>query len=110
MKQRTDICVTFIIKKLKVKLKILILFFFLNYLTSESQTLQLKIIGKTSIETKIIDSIGYSIKKQNAKQIIEEINLVTKKLTELGYINNQILEEKKKMTAVILPNFHLKKE
>lgn len=78
-----------------MKSKILILFFFLNYLTSKSQTIQLKITGKTTIETEAIDSIGYSAKQESVKLIIEEINSVSKKLKETGYINNQILEKKK---------------
>ncbi|PZX92546.1 hypothetical protein DOS84_15640 [Flavobacterium aquariorum] len=64
-------------------------------MTSTSQTLQLKIIGKTKIETSIIDSIGYATKHQNTKQLIEEINSTRKKLSEVGYIENKILEEKK---------------
>ncbi|MGQ7945336.1 hypothetical protein [Flavobacterium sp. WC2509] len=76
-----------------MKSKILILFFLLTYLTSKSQTIQLKIIGQTTFETKIIDSIGYSKEKQNTKQIIEEINTISKKLSETGYINNQLLDK-----------------
>jgi hypothetical protein len=64
-------------------------------LTSQSQTIQLKIIGKTTAETKIIDSIGYSATPQNAKLLLNEINTISKKLKETGYINNRILENKK---------------
>jgi hypothetical protein len=92
-----------------VKSKILILFFFLTYLTSKSQTIQLKIIGKTATETKIIDSIGYSTKQQNAKLIIEEINIVSKKLKEIGYINNQLLGEKKENDSAYIARISLEK-
>ncbi len=60
-----------------------------------SQNLQLRMIGKTSIETRTIDSIGYSIKHQSIKLINEEIDLFSKKLTETGYINHQFFEKKK---------------
>ena len=93
-----------------MKLKILILFFFLTYLTSKSQTIQLKIIGKTTAETKIIDSIGYSAKQQNAKQVVEEINIISKKLKETGYINNQILEKKKENDSSYIVKMSLEKQ
>lgn len=74
-------------------------------MTSTSQTLQLKIIGKTKIETSIIDSIGYATKHQNTKQLIDEINSTRKKLSATGYIENKILEEKREndsnYTAII---------
>ncbi len=92
-----------------MKLKILILFFFLTYLTSKSQTIQLKIIGNTTTETKIIDSIGYSTKQQNAKQAIEEITIISKKLKEIGYINNQILEKKKENDSSYIAKLSLEK-
>jgi hypothetical protein len=69
-----------------------------------SQTFQLKIVGKTTTETATIDSIGYTTKHQNIKQLIEEINSTRKKLSENGYIENKILEKKKNdssYTAII---------
>lgn len=93
-----------------MKSKIIILFFFLTYLTSKSQALQLKIIGKTAVETKTIDSIGYSTKHQNAKQIINEINIVSKKLTKIGYINNQILDKIKENDSSYLGKISLAKK
>lgn len=59
------------------------------------QTFQLKIIGKTTIETATIDSIGYTAKHSNTKQLIDEINSTRKKLSENGYIENKILENRK---------------
>lgn len=78
-------------------------------MASKSQNIQLKIIGKTTTETKIIDSIGYTPKLQNAKKTIEEVNIVVKKLTEIGYINNQILEEKKENDSSYITKLSLKK-
>ncbi|WP_254454453.1 hypothetical protein [Flavobacterium sp. M31R6] len=83
-----------------MKSKILILLFLFNHLTSTSQTLQLKIIGKTTIETALIDSIGYVAKHQNTKQLIDEINSTRKKLSATGYIENKILEEKKENDSI----------
>ncbi len=78
-------------------------------MTSKSQTIQLKITGKTATETKIIDSIGYSPKHQSAKLIAEEINIVSKNLKELGYINNQILEKKKENDSSYITKISLGK-
>jgi hypothetical protein len=78
-----------------LKSKITILFFILNYLTCNSQNFQLIITGKTTIETKIIDSIGYASTQQNAKQAIQEIDTFTENLSKKGYIESQILEKKK---------------
>ena len=64
-------------------------------MTSISQTFHLKITGKTTIETATIDSIGYTAKHSNTKQLIDEINSTRKKLSENGYIENKILENRK---------------
>jgi hypothetical protein len=81
--------------KSKLKLKLFILISLLNYLTSNSQTIHLKIIGNSNIETKTIDSIGYTIKQQNTNVLFKEIDSINKKLSKIGYINNQILEKRK---------------
>jgi hypothetical protein len=47
------------------------------------------------IETKTIDSIGYTIKQQNTNVLFKEIDSINKKLSKIGYINNQILEKRK---------------
>lgn len=86
------------------------MFFLFIHLTSKGQTLQLKIIGKTTIETRTIDSIGYSTKQQNAKELNEEIKLVSKKLTEIGYINNRILEKNKENDSTYIAKISLEKK
>ena len=52
----------------------------------------MKIIGNTTAETKTIDSIGYLSKHQNTKFVIEEINQLSQKLSQNGFIENQITE------------------
>jgi hypothetical protein len=78
-----------------LKSKFVILIFLFYHLTSAGQTFQLKVIGTTIIENNTIDSIRYSSSHQNTKQLLEEINFVSKNLSKIGYINNQILEKKK---------------
>lgn len=65
-------------------------------MASIGQTLELKIIGNTTTETKIIDSLDYSTKHQNTKGLIDEINSTRRKLSNHGYIENQILEQTKR--------------
>ncbi|MBF4470213.1 hypothetical protein IRZ80_02305 [Flavobacterium sp. HJJ] len=96
-------------KEIKLKSKILILLFFLLHLTSQSQTIQLKIIGKTPLETNTIDSISYSQKQQNVKTTIEEINILSRKLKDNGYINNQILEKNRENDSVFYAKISLGK-
>jgi hypothetical protein len=59
-------------------------------MASKAQDFHLKIIGSSTAETKTIDSIGYITKHQNAKFITEEINQLSKKLSQNGFIENQI--------------------
>jgi hypothetical protein len=91
---------------LKFKILILILFLF-NLTTSTGQTFQLKIVGKAKNETAIIDSIGYVTKHTNSKQLYEEINFARKRLSENGYIENQVLENKKENDTTYLAIFSL---
>ncbi|TRX34737.1 hypothetical protein FNW52_12990 [Flavobacterium sp. ZT3R18] len=75
-----------------MKTKIFLVVIFLFSLTSRAQDFHLKIIGNTATETKTIDSIGYLSKHQNTKLILEEINQLSGKLSQIGYIENQIIE------------------
>jgi hypothetical protein len=75
-----------------LKTKILLVVIFLFSLASRAQDFHLQIIGNTTAETKTIDSIGYISKHQNAKFIIEEINQLSEKLSQNGYIEKQITE------------------
>jgi hypothetical protein len=75
-----------------LKTKILLATIFLFSLALRAQDFRLKITGSTTIETKLIDSIGYPAKHQNTKSIIEEINQLSRKLSQNGFIENQITE------------------
>lgn len=60
--------------------------------TITAQEFQLKIIGQTDDEIKIIDSIGYLSKHKNTKSIIDENGLFYEKLIRKGYTESQFLE------------------
>ena len=55
---------------------------------SGAQNFQLQILGKSEAETRIIDSLKYNSKHKNIKSIKEEINETSKRLSQLGYIDN----------------------
>ena len=72
-----------------------IFFLFILFLVSSNTSAQnfyLKIIGQTEKETKIIDSVGYVLKHQNTKSIIDENNSFYQKLTQKGYTESQFAE------------------
>jgi len=73
----------------------------------QAQKLHLKIFGKTDTETKTIDSIGYTSEYSNAKSIVDESNLLSDKLTKSGYIENQILSNKKTNDSTFVFDFSL---
>ncbi|WP_281322701.1 hypothetical protein [Flavobacterium aestivum] len=91
-----------------MKTKTLHILIFLFSTISWSQDFHLKIIGSTNTETKIIDSVGYTPKHQNTKSISEEINQFSKKLSQNGFIENQIIETIKINDSNYLTKFDLK--
>lgn len=68
---------------------ILFLFFGTNCF---SQNFHLKIIGNSPKESKVIDSLKYNPIHTNAKNLIDEVKSTSERLTKIGYIENQILE------------------
>ena len=67
------------------------------------------ITGSNSLETKTIDSLQYNTIHKNIKSISEEINRISGKLSEIGYIDNSNLEFTKKDSSYVA-NFALGKK
>jgi len=59
------------------------------------QQLYLKIEGATQDQTKTIDSLEYKKSFSNAKGVLDEANLFSKKLLQAGYLEQQLIENKK---------------
>ena len=76
------------------KLFLLVAFMVFSWNIS-AQQLYLKIVGQTEKETKLIDSLGYILKHNNAKAILDENDAFAEKLTKIGFLENQIIENKK---------------
>ena len=66
---------------------LLFIFIFIFSWNSSAQNFHLQIIGKTDLETKIIDSLNYITKHKNTKSLKDEINKLSTKLSQIGYID-----------------------
>lgn len=53
-----------------------------------AQSFELRITGKSALETKTIDSLGYNLKHTNTKSIETEVNKIAHSLSRIGYIDN----------------------
>ncbi|MDR6967881.1 hypothetical protein J2X31_001895 [Flavobacterium arsenatis] len=80
------------------------------YLNCFGQNLHLKIEAENENATKTIDSLNYKKVHENAKSAIDEGNLVSDKLTKLGFIENEILENKKLNDTTFNFNFVIGKK
>ncbi|KAB1155739.1 BamA/TamA family outer membrane protein [Flavobacterium luteum] len=77
---------------------------------ASAQKLHLLIATKIEAEKKIIDSMGYKSKHENGKSIVDEVNQLSEKLTQNGYIENHVLETTKPNDSTFLWNFSLGKK
>jgi hypothetical protein len=73
-----------------LKKQLLLLFSLLYIGNSFSQTLYLKVGGKTIQESKTIDSIGYKKTFSNANEIVQETNYLSENLFRLGYLEQKM--------------------
>ncbi|MBC7845042.1 MAG: hypothetical protein H7Y10_00950 [Flavobacterium sp.] len=83
------------------------LFLLIIGLNCSAQNFQLRMIGGSDSENKVLDSLNYNSKHNNVKSITDEINLTTEKLSKIGFIENQILETKKENDSNYLAKFSL---
>lgn len=67
-----------------------ILLFLLFAFGLKAQTLHLKIEGKNTQETQVIDSIAYKNQHDNGKSVAEEAALLSNTLTKAGYLENEM--------------------
>jgi len=72
-----------------------------------AQNLQLKISGKNETEIRVIDSIGYLSKHENAKLIFEETDAFAEKLTKIGYLEQHIESNEKPNDSTFLFRYSL---
>lgn len=90
--------------------KFLLLISFLFTLLSAqlySQNLELKVIGKDSIETKVIDSLGYENYFKDYASLKTEVDSLRKRLLTMGYINSKLLKLEKENDSLFEAYFNL---
>jgi hypothetical protein len=88
---------------------LLILFLCLFGYSLKAQNVYLKVEGTNAFETKKIDSIGYQNRFENAKSIIEETALLSKKLFENGFLESENLGNIKTNDSTFLFQYKLGK-
>lgn len=92
---------------MKFNLSIL-LFFFIQF--SFSQQFEMLVEGKSILETKKIDSIGYVKKHKTVASILEEQKSLEQKLQYKGYFQNELLLQTKLNDSVFYFKYHLKNQ
>jgi len=72
-----------------------------------AQNFRLQITGSSTFENKVIDSLKYTSTHTNAKSISDEINSMSERLSKIGYIENQVLENTKENDSIYIAKFRL---
>lgn len=92
---------------MKINLSILLLFFVMH---SYSQKFEMRVEGNSILETKTIDSVGYTKKHPTVASIIEEQKLLEQKLQYKGFFQNELLLQTKLSDSIFFFKYHLKKQ
>ena len=90
-----------------MKLFTLFLLFLIVELNCSAQNFHLQIIGSSDSENKVLDSLNYNSNHKNTKSISDEINLTSERLSEIGFIENRILENTKENDSSYIAKFNL---
>ncbi len=64
-------------------------------------------MGISDVETKVIDSLHYDTNHKNAKSISTEGNMMVEKLSKIGYIESQVVENTKKNDSTYIAKLSL---
>lgn len=93
-----------------MKSTLILLFFLIFCLNCSAQNFRLLISGSNPLETKTIDSLKYNTNHKNTQSVSEEVIKLSKKLSEIGYIDNSTQEFNKVKDSVYTANFTLGKK
>ena len=85
----------------------LLLFFLIFGLNCSAQNFHLRLVGSSDSENKVLDSLNYNSNHKNTKSISDEINLTSERLSEIGFIENRILENTKENDSSYIAKFNL---
>lgn len=88
--------------------RLFILFLFsLFFAEVYSQNLELKVIGNDSLETQVIDSLGYENYFKDYTSLKTEVDSLNKRLLTIGYINSKLVHLKKESDSLFKALFSL---
>lgn len=93
-----------------MKSTLILLFFLIFCLNCSAQNFRLLISGSNPLETKTIDSLKYNTNHKNTQSVSEEVIKLSKKLSEIGYIDNSTQEFNKVKDSIYTANFTLGKK
>lgn len=93
-----------------MKTSFIFLLFLIFGWNSCAQNFQLQILGSSESETKTIDSLKYNTKHKNTKSINDEINETSKRLSQIGYIDNTTLNFNEEKDSSFTAKFILGKK
>ncbi len=71
---------------------IYILFFFSSFQGVFAQDFTLKLVGKDSTETNILNQLNFVSKHENETLVFEELNSIKKEVQKLGYFTNVLVD------------------
>ena len=92
------------------KVAILLFLGWMFQMNMYSQSLYLLAEGTSEKETQIIDSLYYQKTFEDFVSLQEEVNLIKNKLTNSGYIENELLSLKKQNDSSFLASYRLKQK
>jgi hypothetical protein len=87
--------------------KLIILIALLSCQSYFGQELSLKIVSTATPENIVIDSLGYLQKHANTKSIIDETQKFSNRLTQIGYLENVLINSEQKNDTLYQFNFKL---
>lgn len=76
----------------------------------QAQNLELQIIGKDSVETRVIDSINYKSEHIDYGSLIKELEISQDKLQKIGFIENEIQSINKKNDSIFIAELFLNRK
>ena len=87
--------------------KLIILIILFSCQSYFGQELSLKIISASTADNIVIDSLGYLQKHTNTKSILDETQKFSKLLTQIGYLENELINSEQKNDTLYQFNFKL---
>lgn len=74
---------------------------------AQAQDFYLKITSPSEKEQKTIDSLSYKAVHINPKAVVDEVNLLTEKLSKNGYLSSKVIQQRKANDSTFVFEFSL---